>query len=69
MSSRRKDIAREASHAGSWYTDSGETSCELGHFGVIFNLNSGRELSDQLDLWLREAGTSTHGPARAIIAP
>ena len=26
MSSKRKDIAREASHAGSWYTDSGEMS-------------------------------------------
>lgn len=30
---------------------------------------SGKELNDQLESWLTAAGKSTHGPARAIIAP
>lgn len=84
MSSKRKDIAREASHAGSWYTDSGEIFWYFWYFSGFFvfwtqfwrSLLSnvlipcpGKELNDQLESWLRDAGTPIHGPARAIIAP
>ncbi|BBM99718.1 MEMO1 family protein [Marchantia polymorpha subsp. ruderalis] len=44
-------MARNASHAGTWYTE------------------NARELGDELDRWLRAAGSAKRSNARAVIAP
>ncbi len=73
---------RKASHAGSWYSDSGnlETSLFLclnqrkkkdktSYLNCLSYLPFlAKELGRQLDGWL-DAASFSHGPARAIIAP
>lgn len=65
---------RRASHAGSWYNESGTyifynvIDDEFGpqlRYNVLF---TAKELGNQLENWLG-AAELTHGPARAIIAP
>ncbi|OAE35015.1 hypothetical protein AXG93_1864s1430 [Marchantia polymorpha subsp. ruderalis] len=46
-----RTMARNASHAGTWYTE------------------NARELGDELDRWLRAAGSAKRSNARAVIAP
>lgn len=66
---------RKASHAGSWYSDSGNYGifslflCLKNEMTLkIFVYQLAKELGRQLDGWL-DAANFSHGPARAIIAP
>lgn len=64
---------RRASHAGSWYNESGTyrlhilTTLKLTIIKMFLFLLA-KELGNQLENWLG-AAELTHGPARAIIAP
>ena len=61
---------RKAYHAGSWYSSDGKlTDVIISSVRVDFNaVVTGSSLNGELERWLRQA-TSSHAPARAIIAP
>lgn len=57
---------RKPHHAGSWYSDNGKVIDPVCIYNIT--LSTGEQLNGELEGWLGKA-TSSHSPARAIIAP